>query len=39
MRLFKYEDYDISIEPEALLLKPFKEIWKRDKSKSKDRAY
>lgn len=38
MRLFKYEGYKINIEPEALLLKPFKRIWDRDKSQSKDKA-
>lgn len=38
MRLFKYEGYKISIEPEALLLKPFKQIWQRDKTRNKDKA-
>lgn len=38
MRLFKYEGYKITIAEEALLLKPFKAIWKRDKSQSKERA-
>lgn len=38
MRLFKYEGYEVNIEPEALLLQPFKAIWDRDKTKSKDRA-
>lgn len=38
MKLFKYEGYKITISEEALLLKPFKAIWKRDKSQSKDRA-
>lgn len=38
MRLFKYEGYRITIEPEALLLSPFKAIWKRDKSTNKDKA-
>ena len=38
MKLFKYEGYSIKIEPEALLLKPFKQIWERDKSENKDRA-
>ena len=38
MKLFKYEGYQVTIEPEALLLKPFKQIWTRDKSASKDRA-
>lgn len=38
MKLFKYEGYKIVIEPEALMLKPFKKIWMRDKSQSKDKA-
>lgn len=38
MKLFKYEGYEIRIAPEALTLKPFKKIWERDKSKTKDRA-
>jgi hypothetical protein len=35
MKLFKYEGYQITISEEALLLKPFADIWKRDRSKSK----
>lgn len=38
MRLFKYEGYEVRVAPEALTLKPFKRLWERDKSKSKDRA-
>lgn len=38
MRLIKYEGYNITIEPVALSLKPFKAIWMRDKSKDKNRA-
>lgn len=38
MKLFKYEGYKITIEPEALMLKPFKAIWDRDKSKDKSVA-
>lgn len=38
MRLFKYEGYEVRVAPEALTLKPFKKIWERDKSKSKDKA-
>lgn len=38
MRLFKYEGYEVRVAPEALTLKPFKRIWDRDKSKSKDTA-
>ena len=38
MKLFKYEGYRITVEPEAMLLKPFKKIWDRDKTASKDKA-
>lgn len=38
MRLFKYEGYKLTVDPEALLLEPFKKIWKRDKSTTKDKA-
>lgn len=38
MKLFKYEGYKITISEEALLLKPFKDIWKRDKSQNKEKA-
>lgn len=38
MKLFKYEGYNLTVEPEALLLQPFRKIWNRDRSKSKQRA-
>lgn len=38
MKLFKYEGYKITISEEAFALKPFKTIWNRDKSPTKDRA-
>ena len=38
MKLFKYEGYKITISEEALLLRPFKVIWKRDKSQNKEKA-
>lgn len=38
MKLFKYEGYKVVISEEALLLKPFKRIWIRDKTLSKDKA-
>jgi uncharacterized protein YoxC len=38
MKLFKYEGYKVIISEEALLLKPFKDIWNRDKSKNKSTA-
>lgn len=38
MKLFKYEGYEVRVAPEALTLKPFKKLWDRDKSKTKDKA-
>lgn len=38
MKLFKYEGYKVVISEEALMLKPFKELWQRDKTKTKDKA-
>lgn len=38
IRLFKYESYKLTVEPEALLLKPFRQIWKRDRSAGKEKA-
>lgn len=38
MRMFKYEGFEVKVAPEALTLKPFKRIWERDKSKTKERA-
>ena len=38
VKLFKYQNYSVTISEEALLLKPFKKIWLRDKSKSKEKA-
>lgn len=38
MKLFKYEGYEVRVAPEALLLVPFKKLWNRDKSKTKDKA-
>lgn len=38
MKLLKYEGYNLTISEEALTLKPFKDLWKRDKSKNKERA-
>ena len=35
IKLFKYEGFTVVVEPEALLLTPFKEIWDRDKSEDK----
>lgn len=38
MRLLKYEGFKVTIAPEALALAPFKKLWNRDRSVSKDRA-
>lgn len=38
MKLFKFEGYKLHISEEALALKPFKQIWNRDKTSSKDKA-
>lgn len=38
MKLFKYDSYKVVISEEALALKPFKQLWNRDRSASKDRA-
>lgn len=38
MKLFRYEGYNMTISEEAFALKPFKDLWKRDKSKNKEKA-
>ena len=38
MKLFKYEGWEVRVAPEALNLKPFKKLWDRDKSKTKETA-
>lgn len=38
MKLFKFEGYKITISEEAFALVPFKRIWMRDKSSSKNKA-
>jgi hypothetical protein len=38
MNLIRYEGYNLTIEPEMLLIKPFKVLWDRDKSKTKENA-
>lgn len=38
IKLFKYEGYQVVVEPEALMLKPFKVIYNRDRSKNKNIA-
>lgn len=36
MKLVRLENYEVTIEPELLLLEPFKGVYKRDKSKGKE---
>lgn len=38
MKLFKLDGYNLTISEEAFMLKPFKDIWKRDKTKGKEQA-
>jgi hypothetical protein len=38
LRLFKYEGYKIVISEEAFALKPFRQIWNRDRSLNKEKA-
>lgn len=38
IKLFKYEGYSVTVEPEAIMLAPFKAIWDRDKRKDKSMA-
>lgn len=38
MKLFTFENYKVNVEPEALMLKPFKAVWDKDKSKDKHNA-
>lgn len=38
IKLFKYEGYKIVISEEAFALKPFRQIWMRDRSINKDKA-
>ena len=38
LKLFKYEGYKVVISEEAFALKPFRQIWQRDKTVNKDKA-
>lgn len=38
-KIFTLQDLKVVIEPHALLIKPFSDIWKADKSKDKSTAY
>ena len=39
LKLFKYEGFRLNISEEAILLKPIKDVWDRDTSEAKDRAF
>ena len=38
IRLFNFEGYEVEVEPEALMLAPFKLLWDRDKDQHKSMA-
>ena len=38
LKLFRYEGYKIVISEEAFALKPFRQIWQRDRTVNKDKA-
>lgn len=38
IKLFKYEGWQVTVEPEAIMLAPFKAIWDRDNSNDKTMA-
>lgn len=38
IKLFNLEGYEVTVEPEAIMLAPFKVLWDRDKSKDKTLA-
>lgn len=38
MRLLTYEGYKVVVAPEALVLKPFKTLWSRDRTRDKSKA-
>lgn len=38
LKLFKYEGYKVVISEEAFALKPFRQIWQRDRTINKDKA-
>ena len=38
IKLFKYEGYKVVISEEAFALKPFRQIWQRDRTINKDKA-
>ena len=39
MRLIDFEDYKIVVTPEAMLIKPIRELYRKDKTRVKDFFY
>ena len=38
MGLFDYKDYSVILHPDSVAIPPFKELWERDKTKTKHQA-
>ena len=39
MRLIQVENYELSVAPEALLIKPIRRLWNQDRSERKEKFY
>ena len=39
MKLFKFENFQLTITEEALLIKAFRDLWERDESKNKEQFF
>ena len=39
MRLLTFEDYEVRVAPEALLVKPIRMLWNQDRSKQKEKFF
>ena len=39
MKLFKFENFQLTITEEALLIKAFRDLWERDDSKNKEKFF
>ena len=38
MKLFKYDNFELTVSEEALLIEAFRKLWNRDRSSNKSRA-
>ena len=38
IKLFRYEGFKVTVEPEAIMLLPFKALWDRDTTRDKRKA-